>query len=454
MRITIGTVFAGCAVFGLMWWAGVERHQRLAMPPVLAGEAPPANVLPSTGLSPLAVGTSWLPAAPPGVAATGLTELVRRVRPSVALIRVDASDDKGNRVTSLGTGFLIDSRGYWVTNSHVIETPAAMPHQMIEAQCVNAAGSGQAAFLPAELVARDELADVAVLKTDQNWVRIFGLKPLKFADPEKIEPGREVVAIGFGLGLDGMPSVTRGIISATGRPGVERRENGDAMALGGLVQTDAALNHGNSGGPLLDSDGEVVGVNTLGSDVADYVSAKQLEGVKDNPVAVASILLAHQPQGVNYAISARVARACADQMIAQGKLNRGRLGVSVVSITEADAHALAEHLVFTGRGALVREVEAGSPAADAGIGPTDLITRIGDDEVLGEGDLNNAMIWHHPGEQVRVTVEKEALKRWDQRQRQFYRNRTFEEMATSNGKPQGGLGSLGAEIRTVTVTLK
>jgi len=232
-------------------------------------------------------------------------------------------DQAQRRGTSLGSGFIIDGEGYIVTNNHVI--------QGAEDITVILRDDTQ---LKAKLIGSDSRVDVAVLKVEPP-----NKKPLpaaKFGDSDKIRVGDWVVAIGnpFGLGH----SVTAGIISARGRALSD--------SLDDYLQTDAAINKGNSGGPLFNAEGEVVGVNTA----------------------------IYSPSGTNaglaFSIPSNLVKQVAEQLREFGKVRRGWIGVSYQSVTDdiADSFGLDR-----ARGVLVANVTADGPAAKAGIKRNDII---------------------------------------------------------------------------------
>ena len=233
-------------------------------------------------------------------------------------------EQQQRRGTSLGSGFIIDGEGYVVTNNHVI--------QGAEDITVILRDDTQ---LKAKLIGSDARVDLAVLKVDPP-----GKKPLpaiKFGDSDKTRVGDWVVAIGnpFGLGH----SVTAGIISARGR-------SLSNESLDDYLQTDAAINKGNSGGPLFNTDGEVIGVNTA----------------------------IYSPSGTNaglaFSIPSNIVKQAADQLREFGRIRRGWIGVSYQSVTDdiADSFGLDR-----ARGVLVANVVADGPAAKAGLKRNDII---------------------------------------------------------------------------------
>ena len=345
-------------------------------------------------------------------------EVLRQVRAGIVRVDVYILDDKNHMTgTSSGTGFLIDKAGHFVTNSHVIA--GAGDRYRIQITLSN--GIEQDAFL----VARDELSDLAVLEVIRfrpikdigkppqgSFAEDWSLTPLVFANPAAIEPGQDVLAIGFGLGLEGMPSVTRGIVSATDRfaphPYTSGPEKGKSFILSNLVQTDAAINHGNSGGPLVNFRGEVVGVNTM-SPPAE-IDPDTVVKLKNDPAALTEYLIGMEPRGINYAISSELVKPIVGRMLFDRKLARAELGVKTVSVSRGQIKALQEEWIILTKGAIVIEVAAGSPAAAVGITSGDVIFQLGQKTIRNSGDLNNALALAYPGEKTTIAFRKNTLK--------------------------------------------
>jgi len=251
----------------------------------------------------------------------------------------------GNRGAMLvpsetGSGFIVDAkRGFVVTNHHVV--------QDAEEILVRLTGGGQ---YPARVVATDPKTDLAVLQINAPM-----LIAAEWGDSDKIDTGDWVLAIGSPLQLD--MTVTAGIISATGRnnmPFMARDAYQD------FLQTDAALNPGNSGGPLVDLNGRVVGVNT------------------------AIISQSGGDQGLGMAISANLAKRVVDDLIKNGRVARGYLGVALEDVRGDRARQLG---LSVAHGALVTEVEPGSPAEKAGLKADDVIVEFGDRQIPDRSTL-------------------------------------------------------------------
>ncbi|HEY9500421.1 MAG TPA: trypsin-like peptidase domain-containing protein, partial [Pyrinomonadaceae bacterium] len=217
---------------------------------------------------------------------------------------------------SLGSGVIVTNEGHIITNNHVVTDRQGRPVDQIEVQLAD----GQTK--KARLVGADEQVDLAVLKIDEP-----GVKPLKLADSDMVQPGDFVFAIGNPLGFE--ETVTDGIISSKGRP-----NRSDAFA--DLLQTSAAINPGNSGGPLINIRGEVIGINTV---IASTTGGSQ---------------------GLGFAIPSNTVRSALESLLKQGRIIRGYLGIQ----TGASQRGAGDS--DTG-GVTVGEVVSGSPAEQAGL---------------------------------------------------------------------------------------
>lgn len=316
-----------------------------------------------------------------------IPDLVQEVRPSIVLIltggtRTDFErlpEGKEHEPIAAGTGFVIDDRGHILTNNHVVLPDLSWPKPKIHVTL------SDGKIVDAKLVGRDPLADLAILE-----IKTTGLKPLEFADPTKVRVGEDAIAIGFGMffELGEMPSVSRGVVSALHRTQSEMR--GDRrISLGDLIQTDAAINHGNSGGPLLNLRGQVVGVNTLTE---------------------------AETQGIHFAIGGGLAQRVAEMIIKDGRVERSDLGLSAVSLTRATAGIDSRAGFSIEQGAFVESVESvesNSSAAKAGLQQFDIIERLGDYTIRSEGDLNTALLWLRPGAKVKIVFRRYPAGKFD-----------------------------------------
>ncbi|MGD9893532.1 MAG: S1C family serine protease, partial [Dehalococcoidia bacterium] len=309
-------------------------------------------------------GAAMTPAAasPSAGSANSAEAVVQNVRQAVVLIRAGATQagpfGQVQRGEGTGSGFIIDPRGYIVTNNHVVTLGTDTPATQFQV------GLDDGRMVPATLVGRDARSDLAVLKIEAQ-----NLQALEWATPESIAVGEEVLAIGFPLDLGRSPTVTNGVVSAKDRVINETIEiDGQPyrIDISGAIQTDAAINPGNSGGPLVDLDGRVVGVNTAG-----------LVVVSGQPV-----------QGIFFAVSSQVAQPITEALIESGNVERGYLGVQVVTVDRETARANG---LTVESGAAIVSAEPGSPAARAGMQAGDVITKIGDMAVANTGDLTRGL---------------------------------------------------------------
>lgn len=260
--------------------------------------------------------------------------------------------------TSLGSGFLMSADGYVMTNHHVVEG----------ADKVTVTLSDRREFA-AKVIGSDEQSDVALLKIDAK-----GLPFLRMAPANATKAGQWVIAIGSPFGLD--HSVTAGIVSAVGRSNPYASQR-----YVPFIQTDVAINQGNSGGPLLNTSGEVVGINSqIFSNSGGYM-------------------------GVSFAIPIDVAMSAAEQLRATGKVSRGQLGVQVQQLTSESARALG---LPDSNGALIADVLPGSPAEKAGIERGDVIRAVDGRSINESSDLPPIIGSMAPGTKAKVTLFRDG----------------------------------------------
>jgi S1-C subfamily serine protease len=276
----------------------------------------------------------------------------------------------------LGSGFVIDKQGHIVTNNHVISGATSIHVSFANNDNVKAT-----------VVGRDAATDLAVLKVD---LPARALNPLVFGDSGSLEPGDPVVAIGNPFGFD--RSITSGIVSALNRP-LESGTN--SQITNNMIQTDAAINHGNSGGPLLNSLGQVIGVN----------SSIETGGTTDGNV------------GVGFAIPSDTVKNIVQQLIKSGKATHPYIGVSVRQITPTLARLFR---LPVNHGLMIQSVTPGSGAAKAGLkGGTTSVVVSGNPYSLG-GDIITAVdgksvgssftkleadiASHKPGDAISLTI--------------------------------------------------
>jgi len=277
------------------------------------------------------------------------------VAPSVVTISADITGDFESG-EAVGTGVIVSAEGEILTNAHVVEGATEVRIRL----------AGNTEPIVAEIVATDPGNDLALLQVDVD-------KPLpavEFASPDDVRLGDDVVAIGFALDLDGEPSVTLGIISALGRT-LSLPEGG---ALDGLIQTDAAISSGNSGGPLVNALGQVVGINTAVARGDDVVAATN----------------------VGFAISVDEVLQVLEQLRAGGDRPEGFLGVEIAPRSDG------------GQGAIVSGVDAGSPAEGSGLEVGDVVVEVDESIVTGSAAVVAAIRDRSPGDEVDIVVMRDG----------------------------------------------
>ena len=255
---------------------------------------------------------------------------------------------------SLGSGFVVSKDGYVVTNNHVIDGADEIYVKFSNGREYRT-----------KLVGTSPEVDIAVLKIDSNET----FKPLEFANSDQVQIGQWSIAFGNPLGLN--DSMTVGIVSAAGRSslGIEEIEN--------FIQTDAAINQGNSGGPLIDITGKVIGVNT-----AIY---SQSGG----------------SVGIGFAIPANLAMTVKDSIIANGKFERPYIGVSLGNLDQDKVKALN---LKSSNGVFIVDVVPNGPAAVAGIAKNDVITAVDGKEVNSAGAFVGEIAAKKVGQNIKLTV--------------------------------------------------
>jgi putative serine protease PepD len=335
----------GRARFG----AGVLVGAALASAAAIGGYAIGRDDEPAT----VADAGSTVVVRPAGSETTAIGDIVDAARPSVVAVRqqVEQSGPFGGSGQAAGTGFVLSSDGYIVTNNHVIaegDTPVV----------TFADGTTE----DATIVAGDPSRDLAVLKVART-----DLVPLAVGDSDDLRLGDPLVAVGYALDLNGEPSVTAGILSAKNRTITE--ENGAQLV--NLLQTDTAINPGNSGGPLLNNRGEVVGINTA---------------------------IAGQAQNIGFAIAITPVMDVIDELRAGNVPDRALMGVTTQPTGE-------------GLGVEIIEIAPDSGAADSSLEIGDVIVEVDGTEITDPTSLGSAIATYQPGDTVEVTIERDGTTR-------------------------------------------
>ena len=258
-----------------------------------------------------------------------------------------------------GSGVIISAGGYIVTNNHVVEGTKDLK--------VALSNGDQ---LPAEIVSTDIYSDLAVLKVEGEMPAIA-----TFGNSDNLNPGESVIAIGSPLG-EFRNTVTVGVVSATGRS----LDTGKGYFMEDLVQTDAAINQGNSGGPLVNLKGEIVGINTM-----------IVRGNGSGAVA----------EGLGFSIPSNIVRLIAEKIIEKGYFSRPYLGVSWQAINPAIAK---RYKLGSDWGAYITEIADNSPAKKAGLARGDIILSIGDQDIDEGHSFINTLFTHQPNEEITLRV--------------------------------------------------
>lgn len=283
------------------------------------------------------------------VGALDVAGVVADVGPAVVSIQTDIGGRR--QASAAGTGIVLTANGEVLTNAHVVQG----------ATTIHVTLAGESQSRTATLVGADTDADLALLRIDDA----SGLPVATLGSSADLAVGDDVVAIGNALALRGGPTVTRGIVSALGRS----LDTGDGT-MTGLVQTDASISSGNSGGPLVNAAGEVIGINT----------------------AVATTGGGTAAENIGFAIAIDVARPVIERLRTGGdEATPGYLGVSIADPTDGS------------RGAVLTSVADGSPAEVAGLAADDLVTAVDGTTIDGAAALAAAVRAHSPGDEVRVT---------------------------------------------------
>lgn len=263
---------------------------------------------------------------------------------------------------SQGSGVVVDGKGYIVTNNHVISEAATKPADF---QITVVFNDGKE--VPANLVGRDPKTDLAVLKVDN----VDNLTVAKLGDSEKIRVGEEVIAAGAPLGL--RSTVTHGIVSALHRPVPLSGDGSDTDTVIDGVQTDASINHGNSGGPLINMNAEVIGINTAGKSLSDSAS------------------------GLGFAIPVNEVKEVVETLVKDGKVAHPTLLVNAVTVSNSVAS-----------GAQIKNVVENGPAGKAGMLENDVVVKVGDRKVADADEFVVAVRQLKIGQEAPIEVVRDG----------------------------------------------
>jgi 2-alkenal reductase len=295
---------------------------------------------------------------------TDVTRAVEKISPAVVTVINNMTEEAQGMfgtqkipVKASGSGVIISSDGYIVTNNHVVEG-----NKSLEAILSNGK------TLKAKFIGGDSFADVAVIKVDGKWDDYA-----QFGNSDALKPGETVIAIGSPLGQF-QNTVTVGVISALSRT----IQTSEQYSMEDLIQTDAAINRGNSGGPLVNLAGQVIGINTLviGSDYSGDIA-----------------------QGLGFSIASNTVNAVSKQLIDNGYVARPYLGISWLPINPELAERYSLPVKW---GAFIDQVGTNSPADKSKLKAGDIITKIGDEEIDENNPFVNIILKHKPFEEVKI----------------------------------------------------
>ncbi|SDF25084.1 trypsin-like peptidase domain-containing protein [Terriglobus roseus] len=308
----------------------------------------------------------------------------------------------------VGSGVIISSDGYIITNNHVVEGATQIKVTLHDRR-----------VLTGKVLGTDKLTDIAVIKVDAH-----DLPAISWGDSGKLQPGQTVLAFGSPFGVLQF-SVTRGIVSAVNRPAPF---SSDARTPGGLIQTDAAVNPGNSGGPLVNAHGELVGINQM---------------IATNSGSFA---------GASFAIPSSTAKAIADQIIKTGSVHHGYLGIAMNDVTPENAQFFN---LTDALGAIVSQVSPGSPAASAGMKNGDVITSINGKPVENGSALQVDVAQMTPGTKINLGISRSGQHQSVNVTLGEYNK--DKEVASNDGDgsgKQGNSGKLGVAMSDLTPDIR
>ena len=391
----------GVAIVALVAWNAPEPRAAAAAPraavtaPATASAAPVASYAPVVDRVMPAVVTVRVEKRASAVPTSGQVpddDLLRRFfGPQTRIPRQPRGIERG-----LGSGVIVSQDGYILTNNHVVDGADEVKVELPDRHSYTA-----------KVVGTDAPSDLAVIKINAN-----DLPTLPLGDSDAVKVGDVVLAVGNPLGVG--ETVTSGIISAKGRT----TSSGDAYE--DFLQTDAAINHGNSGGALVNTNGQLIGINS------------QILSPSDGNI------------GLGFAIPSNMAKSVMEQLIKNGTVHRAKLGVTIQRITPDLAQSLG---LASANGALVSNVESGSPAERAGLRQGDVITQFNGKPVADNNQLRNSVAGTAPGSAVTLQYLRDG--------RTETAHVTLGELAmkkdrASRGSERGGDGKFGLSVQPFT----
>ena len=291
-------------------------------------------------------------------------QVARMLAPSVVHIaaRAPTYPEEALSSTGVATGVVLDDQGHILTSNHAVELAQDITVTLIDGRRV-----------PGTIVGTDRRTDLAVVRIEAE-----DLIPAMLGNTSSVQVGEEVIAIGHALGLDGAPTVTKGVVSALSRS-LDVTAN---ITIVDMIQTDASINLGNSGGPLVNARGEVIGINTA---------------------------IVQAGAGIGFAINVDDAKFVLKQLISNGVVRRGFLGVTPINLTPVNTSTAGQDSPID-RGVVVARLVEGGPAAMAGMQEFDVIATIGGVEVNNTGELARFLRTHLPNETTTVVFYRDNVR--------------------------------------------
>ena len=357
---------------------GGSNGDQPAAPPAVASVAPATSSPIAVASSPVAAARSTASGAPE--LASAIRDVAQRVKPAIVQITVEQQvqaeqfDQPFTVPAGVGSGVIYDQQGHILTNNHVVDGATTL-----------LIGLPDGRSFPGTLVGADPRTDLAVLQISGD-----NLPVAELGDSRQLQVGDWVVAIGNALSLPGGPTVTQGVVSALGRTiqepsspngrgqGSQQRQPGPFLF--DVIQTDAPINPGNSGGALVDLQSRVIGINTL-------VAGQAERGIP--------------AQGIGFAIAISTAKPIADALVANGRVVHPYIGITYAPLNPLTR---AQLNISAKAGAVVGQIIAGSPAAEAGLQPRDVIVEVDGQPLEGESGLAKVINSHKVGDTIVLTV--------------------------------------------------
>ena len=361
-RVWTGAI--GVAALGVLFASacGFSSPAPAATPTQAPTEVPPtvAPLVPAPPISPATSRTNGYQGPPSVLQLPSIADLVSVVQPAVVSIFVESVNqglffdftDQG-----AGSGVIVGSDGYVVTNFHVIHDVVGIKVHLPDGKTYDA-----------EVVGWDVVTDLAVLKIEPE----DALPVIEWGDSDNIRVGDWVVAVGNALALKGGPTVTLGIVSAQGRTVRTERE-----PLYDMIQTDAAINDGNSGGPLVNMDGDVIGISTA---------------------------VERRAQGIGFAISSETAKPIIDSLIEHGRVARPLMGMNGEDVTSAIANRLSLNVK---EGVIITRISRAGPAFNAGLQVGDVIVSLDGIPTSDMGGFLTLLWSYEVGDSIQVDYLRE-----------------------------------------------